>query len=201
MSAIHDVLGVHPSDDAGAQTADLFDWQAAMAAAEGLAAYLEHLQLKKKDGEGVDIRFICEIHEDWIVQAGSTAELVSAKHREAASGAWQTVTVLVNDGGLGHLFARWLQLGRTATVRLVTSAAAATGEAANLAACPLLMHRSRSGQDLTVDEKALLKEVETMTLAELQAAAKDMNRTQFERIVFSQAAAEKIKDDMAAANP
>lgn len=49
-------------------------------------------------------------------------------------------------------------------------------------------------------EKALIKELETMTLDELQAAAKDMNRTQFERIVFSQAAAEKLQLEMAAAN-
>ena len=33
------VLATPPADDAGAETADRYDWQAAMAAADGLALY------------------------------------------------------------------------------------------------------------------------------------------------------------------
>lgn len=46
-------------------------------------------------------------------------------------------------------------------------------------------------------QDALIKEMEGMTVDELQAAAKDAKRSQFERIVFSQAAAEKLKAEMA----
>ena len=46
-------------------------------------------------------------------------------------------------------------------------------------------------------QDALIKEMENMSVDELQAAAKDPKRSQFERIVFSQAAAEKLKAEMA----
>ena len=45
-------------------------------------------------------------------------------------------------------------------------------------------------------QESLIKEMENMTIDQLQAAAKDEKRSQFERIVFSQAAAEKLKADM-----
>jgi hypothetical protein len=48
-------------------------------------------------------------------------------------------------------------------------------------------------------QQKLIDEMEDMTPEELQAAAKDPTRTQFERIVFAQAAAEKLKLKMQAA--
>jgi hypothetical protein len=70
-----------PADDAGASTADRYDWQAAMAAADGLALYLDALDDGKLWGAD-DARIVCEHHEDWVVVRGDDAELVSAKHRE-----------------------------------------------------------------------------------------------------------------------
>lgn len=40
LSAIQTLLALPQADDAGAQTADRYDWQAAMAAADGLALHL-----------------------------------------------------------------------------------------------------------------------------------------------------------------
>ncbi len=49
-------------------------------------------------------------------------------------------------------------------------------------------------------QQALIDEMDDMTLDELQAAAKDPTRSQFEQIVFSQAAAEKLKLEMQGTN-
>ena len=45
-------------------------------------------------------------------------------------------------------------------------------------------------------QDTLIEEMKGMSLAELQKAAKDPARSQFERIVFGQAAAEKIKEQV-----
>ena len=57
--------------------------------------------------------------------------------------------------------------------------------------------RKASTQVLQQIRGELIKEMENMTIDQLQAAAKDEKRSQFERIVFSQAAAEKLKAEMA----
>ena len=44
------VLAATPADDAGASTADRYDWQAAMAAADGLALYLDALERREAAG-------------------------------------------------------------------------------------------------------------------------------------------------------
>lgn len=126
------VVRITPKDDVGARTADLFDWQAAMAAADGFSLFLTALDNEGQLIEGDDARIICEHHEDWAVLRGSQAELVSAKHRELATGAWNTVARLINDGGLGHLYERWLNLERKPTCRLVTSAAPTAGDPARM---------------------------------------------------------------------
>lgn len=152
MSAIDTVLNTTPTDDAGAQTADLYDWQAAMAAADGLAAYRQHLDGDLGSLDASEVQIVCEYHEDWVVQLGAEAELVSAKHREAASGPWNSISVLVADGGLGHLFVRWLLVDRQASTRLVSCAATAIGEATDLAACSVLLRRSKAGEELAEAE-------------------------------------------------
>lgn len=121
-----------PPDDAGARTADAYDWQAAMAAADGLALYFHAI-----DDDGRLIapyarRLICEHHEDWIVLQGDEAELVSAKHKESAFGAYRTINQLMSDGGLAHLFARWHALQEKPTCRLVTTPGLASGQAQGL---------------------------------------------------------------------
>ncbi|MBO1267806.1 hypothetical protein J1902_07385 [Arthrobacter sp. PO-11] len=147
LSAISTLLALPQADDAGAQTADRYEWQAAMAAADSFAVYL---QWHNGDFAGLnpdEINIICELHEDWIVQLGSEAELVSAKHRDPSSGPWKDVATLVSDGGVGHLFVRWLAADRKPTARLVTNAATAPGPARRLADCSNLPSQiSQSGR-------------------------------------------------------
>jgi hypothetical protein len=142
------VLRVAPGDDAGARTADLYDWQAAMAAADGLRMYADALDDAGLLPDDADGRILCEHHEDWVALRGPDAELVSAKYREPASGAWTTIHQLVGDGGLGHLFGRWAALDRKPSVRLVTCAALANGAPRNLAAATTHLRRQTNGATL-----------------------------------------------------
>lgn len=146
---------VAPADDAGARTADLYHWQAAMAAADGLTL-LARLLNKGWTPSGQDgAAIICEHHEDWMIDVEGDVELVSAKHREPASGPWTTIASLIGDGGVGHLFGRWLLLGQTTTSRLVSSAAASkTG--AEFMRCTELARRRAHGPALGDDENELL---------------------------------------------
>lgn len=153
------VVAVPAGDDAGARTADLYDWQAAMATADGLRLFANAL-----DGDGRQLPeaggcIICEHHEDWTVLCEPYAELVSAKHREPASGAWTTIKQLVDLGGLAHLFGRWLILEEKPSVRLVTCAALAPGDPRKLAEVTVLLRDEASGCELTPAALALVSEV------------------------------------------
>ncbi|MGY5309372.1 hypothetical protein [Nocardia gipuzkoensis] len=108
-------------DDAGANTADLYEWQAAMAAADGLALYRDALDERGVLDPTCDDYILCEWHEDWVIGSGNLMELVSGKHRSADVGAYTTVTKLADDGGLAHLFNRWFALGQKHMCRLVTT--------------------------------------------------------------------------------
>ncbi|MDM3918056.1 DUF4297 domain-containing protein [Mycobacteroides abscessus] len=156
MSAVDAVLAIPQTDDAGAQTADRYEWQAAMAAADGLGAYALHCDGCLKHLDISHIRVICEYHEDWIIQLGTEAELVSAKHREQSSGPWKSITDLVSAGGVGHLFSRWLLVDRHASARLVTNSPTAPGEATDLIECRELLERLAAGDELEPDEQAML---------------------------------------------
>jgi hypothetical protein len=125
-TAAETVLSAVPPDDAGASTADRYDWQAAMATADGLGLYLSALA----DGrlrDSVDARIVCEHHEDWTVISGDDAELVSAKHRDPSNGVFSTLKQLADAGGLAHLFCRWHVLSELPSCRLVTTAGLAAG--------------------------------------------------------------------------
>ncbi|WP_326725373.1 hypothetical protein OHT59_44330 [Streptomyces sp. NBC_00243] len=108
-------------DAAGERTADLFDWQAAMATADGLSLYETALNDDGSLAADHYCRVVCELHEDWAVAVDDDVELVSAKHRDAPYGAYTTVNQLANDGGIAHLFNRWHALGEKPTCRLVTT--------------------------------------------------------------------------------
>jgi hypothetical protein len=116
------VVSTAQPDDSGVETPDRFDWQAAMAAAHGLRLLFQALDDDGRFSDSPYSRIICEWHEDWVVCVGDDAELTSAKHRERSYGAYTTVNMLVNDGGLGHLFGRWCALDEKQTCRLVTTA-------------------------------------------------------------------------------
>lgn len=107
-------------DDAGAETADRYEWQAMMAAADILSVYFGMLN----DGRSIEdcsVTLICEHHEDWAVLVEGQVEIVSAKHREASVTPFSTYKQLLDDGGVCHLFQRWQALQGTPKCRLVTS--------------------------------------------------------------------------------
>lgn len=153
------VVAVPAGDDAGARTADLYDWQAAMATADGLRLFADAL-----DGDGQltpegSGRIICEHHEDWTVLSEPDAELVSAKHREPASGAWTTIKQLVDKGGLAHLFGRWLTLREKPGVRLVTCAALASGGPRKLVEVTMFLRDEVAGCELDESAQTLVNEI------------------------------------------
>jgi hypothetical protein len=138
-----------PSDDTGTSTADRYDWQAAMAAADGLALYRDALDDAGQLSAGADGRIVCEHHEDWVAVQGDDAELVSAKHREQAYGAYTTVNQLVSEGGLGHLCGRWHVLDQKTTCRLVTTAGLGPGDPQSLERAAIYLRGQRlAGLDL-----------------------------------------------------
>jgi hypothetical protein len=149
-SAAEAVLAAVPPDDAGAETADRYEWQAAMAAANGLALYFDAIQ----DGQLVgqeNTRIVCEHHEDWVVVRADYAELVSAKHRETAYGVFSTIGQLLEDGGLAHLFERWHVMRELPGCRLVTTAGLAPGKAQELESAARALRTLRdAGQMLLI---------------------------------------------------
>lgn len=131
MTATQAVLSAQPTDDAGAQTADRFEWQAAMAAADALSLYRETID-NGRLASATDAGIVCEHHEDWVVIGPGGAELVSGKHRDPSVAVFTTTNQLLGDGGLAHLFGRWHAINELPYCRLVTTAGLAPGEAQGL---------------------------------------------------------------------
>jgi hypothetical protein len=125
------VLSAEPEDDAGAQTADRYEWQAAMAAADALSLYRDTLE-NSRAAVDCDAGIICEHHEDWVVVVAGEAELVSGKHRDPSVAVFTTIPQLLGDGGLAHLFGRWHAMGELPYCRLVTIAGLSRGAAQEL---------------------------------------------------------------------
>jgi len=124
-------------DDAGAQTADRYEWQAMMATADVLAAYLQRLNEAGALIDNAAFRVICELHEDWALLEADSVEIVSAKHREASVSRLTTLRSFF-DCGVLHLFERWEALGRTPMCRLVTTAGVVDDAAKVVNACEIL---------------------------------------------------------------
>jgi hypothetical protein len=101
-----------PPDDAGAETQSRFRFQHECTARSCIAMLL--------DGGVVSV--VCEEHEDFVViYADRTFELVSVKHRENSQGPWNFASLCAN-GGVKHLYDRWLATGRRARCRVMTNA-------------------------------------------------------------------------------
>ena len=146
------MLSVEASDDAGAETYDRFDWQVAMAAADGLRLYLDCLDDGGRVPADCPTYILCEKHEDWVAIDGPDAELVSAKHREPSKSVFTTVRQLVTEGGLAHMFTQWCTLDERPTCRLVTSGGLKAGDAQQLGnATQALSGQRRDGLGLQVD--------------------------------------------------
>ncbi|GEA84818.1 MULTISPECIES: dsDNA nuclease domain-containing protein [Cellulomonas] len=128
MTAIDTLTAASPPDDAGADTADRYDWQALTAAVDALSMILG----AKRAGRSIeDVLVVCEYHEDYVLCDGDSVLLVSVKHRESGAGSW-TFAPLFTDGGLAHLFLRWCALSEDSRCRLVTNVGLRNGEPARL---------------------------------------------------------------------
>lgn len=67
------------------------------------------------------LEVICEWHEDYIVTwDGEPRELTSVKHLEGDQPRW-TLHGLLTDGGVKHLYDRWVDTGERCKVRLQTN--------------------------------------------------------------------------------
>lgn len=111
----HPIFRIPPKEDKGSRTLGLYRYQAEVAARFCLAMLTQ---------DTIDY-IVCEWHEDFIIAFSDGAvELVSVKHRQHDQGVW-TIPQLCLDGGLAHLFDRWIACGRASTMRLrlFTSAA------------------------------------------------------------------------------
>ncbi len=139
-----------------------------MAAADGLRLYLDSLDVSGTLVSPDDCRVLCERHEDWVMLRGADAELVSAKHWGLSFGAYTTLNSLAVDGGVGHLYGRWLAMQEKPTCRLVTTAGLGDGHPKQFdALAKKLRGRRLAGQELiwpaeseellTAFGKALLK--------------------------------------------
>ncbi|RZT83724.1 hypothetical protein EV383_0542 [Pseudonocardia sediminis] len=112
-------LGTPPPDKAGSSTAGLFHWQAGVAATDSFVELALSLQAQTETDQTSE--FYCEHHEDYAVfRPSSGIELVSVKHRGRPSGAW-TWSSILKDGGIIHLYERWLSLGSAYRTRLVSN--------------------------------------------------------------------------------
>lgn len=130
------LLTATPTDDAGAQTLDRYEWQAMMATVDLLGLYMDAVDGEGRDPRNVtDCGLVCEYHEDWARVINGEVQLVSGKHKESGFGAYTTANSLLGDGGVYHLFDRWHTLGAVPGSRLVTTAGLDSDAAAISQAC------------------------------------------------------------------
>ena len=120
-----------------------------MAAADALSLYRESIQ-NGRSAVANDAGIICEHHEDWVVVVAGEAELVSGKHRDPSVAVFTTITQLLGDGGLAHLFGRWHAMNELPYCRLVTTAGLGRGAAQEL------NEAARALRDLANDGQMLL---------------------------------------------
>lgn len=130
-------VSVAPSDDAGSQTAQWYEFQ--------YHAVARHCCQSVFDEIGIRL-ILCEWHTDYVlVYDDDRFSLVSVKHREKATGRW-TIATLCSDGGLATLRQRWDDCGRPAECRLVTNAGLDPKAKALKEACARSDHNEISAQ-------------------------------------------------------
>lgn len=162
------VLAAPMEDDAGSRTADLYDWQASMAAADALSLYIHFCNRNSSLRLPHDVKIVCEHHEDWTVIHGSHAELVSAKHRESESGAWTTVNRLVDKGGLGHLYDQWRRFGEKPKVRLVSCAGLSSGNPKQIAEAGRILRDEAVGKSVNPADRTIVEHAVSNLAGELR---------------------------------
>lgn len=100
-----------PAEDAGAQTLANYFYQT-----EVIASFCVSMP-----SDSSITKIICEWHEDFIIVRDRPPffELVSVKHHDRA--AYTTMKQLCDEGGLAHLFDRWLGFTTGPTTRLCSN--------------------------------------------------------------------------------
>jgi len=151
-------IPVRQANDSGAQTADRYDWQAAMAVVDAMALAASFWN-PATQALTTPLTIVCEFHEDYLLTWDGKVELASVKHRDRGQPAW-TIASFLDDGGLTHLFLSWIQLQRECSTVLVSTTPAASGN-------PRRLH------DLVVRlrlDDSLLDDAETSTLSIFSSA-------------------------------
>lgn len=104
---------------------------------------------------------VCEHHEDFVVVfADGSMDLASVKHRGRNRGTW-SVADLCDDGGLTHLFDRWLAVsasGRTVRVLHVSNAGLTQGPSQSAELSQLCDSRHRDPLKLLTWAKKLTRQ-------------------------------------------
>ena len=145
-----DIIRITPApDDAGAQTADRYEWQSMMATADALSLYFTSLDDDGLLNPQANASIICEHHEDWVLIEGLSSEIVSAKHREASRAPFKTYRQLLNEGGVFHLYQRWVALNASPTCRLVTTSGLADDGARVASTCSVLRENPNAIDPMT----------------------------------------------------
>ncbi|MEU8667379.1 hypothetical protein AB0C71_10815 [Streptomyces anulatus] len=162
LSAAEEVVTSPQPDDSGADTLDRYDWQASMAAADGLELYLQALGADKYLADDDETRILCEYQEDWVALRGGEAELVSAKHRDPSADAYRTIHQLAHEGGIAHLFLRWRALKEKPTCRLATTGGLASGPPQKFATTISALRKMRQSSQPIVTEGDALDSVKAL---------------------------------------
>lgn len=168
-----DLLGRVPLlDDAGRETLARYKWQAGRAAVEGLRLFHRSLIENETIDRRHDYGVLCEWHEDAVVLGDGPMELLACKHRGPSRGAYRTVKMLADDGGLTHLFATWSALDQVPMCRLVTTG----GLAANKPVQDFQAVCSRTRRSREAGEVVVVGAGDLPTIKMLHAAIADSGK-------------------------
>lgn len=160
-------------DDAGADTADRYEWQAMMATADVLSLYFGCLDEAGDLVPAAEFKLICEHHEDWAIVGGDDAEIVSGKHRESSIGPISTFRQWLVEGGALHLYKRWLALQKMPMCRLVTTAGLSDAGAKTARVCDRLRVDRHADDDEVLEVVTQLQSVMANLLADNGTAPSD----------------------------
>ena len=147
-----------PDEDSGAQTLDRYIWQSSMAVVDLFAVAVSTWLAEPQTSFAI----LCERHEDYVVIEQDRVTLVSVKHRDRTQGGW-TLTQVLNEGGVAHLFDRWQELDETYACKLVTCVGMSSGDHAKFA--QLVGDLPRRAGELSGAEQTLLRTVAKKLLA------------------------------------
>jgi hypothetical protein len=144
QETLDDFLFVVPGEDFGTGTQQDYRYQAEVAASLCFSMLTQD--------RIADV--VCEWNEDIVLRFGTppySLELISVKYR--GSGVWPSIAQLCDDGGLAHLFDRWLAYPRPPRARLYTNGKLG---GAKTQPTPCLLGMACADQDFTSQGRSVL---------------------------------------------